>query len=189
MNKPHALVVGGSGMLKPVVIELAKKYNVSVIARNVERLNQVVIEAKSIGGKVNPISNNYENLESFEKSIKDAVNKLGQIEVAVVWIHKTSPEAYYVVAKYVGNENKKGKYIHVLGSATADPSMPQTERKKRISLFKNFKYQEVILGFIIENKQSRWLKKEEISNGVLEALRKGVKQHIVGTVVPWSAKP
>jgi hypothetical protein len=46
-----------------------------------------------------------------------------------------------------------------------------------------------VLGFVVENGQSRWLTDAEISDGVGRALESDDPVTIVGTVTPWSARP
>jgi NAD(P)-dependent dehydrogenase (short-subunit alcohol dehydrogenase family) len=194
MNKPHALVVGGTGMLKPVSLHLARQgYHVSVVARTSERLNALAEEAKAFEGSINPITVDYHEIGAFADVLRQATECYGRIELAIVWIHKTAPEAYYVMAQFVGAPEKPGRYIHLVGSATGDPANAQAvaERRERFARLQNIMYQEVILGFIIEkDKTSRWLKQEEIQQGTRYAIdHPEVHQHIVGTLTPWSAKP
>jgi hypothetical protein len=46
-----------------------------------------------------------------------------------------------------------------------------------------------VLGFVVDNSQSRWLTNDEISTGVGRAMNSEDPVTIVGTVTPWSARP
>lgn len=43
--------------------------------------------------------------------------------------------------------------------------------------------------FVIENGLSRWLKIEEISQGVIQAIEKDEASSVVGTIHPQTARP
>ncbi|MBK7159886.1 MAG: hypothetical protein IPH77_15465 [Ignavibacteria bacterium] len=55
--------------------------------------------------------------------------------------------------------------------------------------FKNINYKKILLGFVIEDEKSRWLTNTEISNGVIDALKKDEDTFIVGKVEPWEKRP
>lgn len=42
----------------------------------------------------------------------------------------------------------------------------------------------IILGFIVEGKTSRWLTNDEISSGVIDAVKKDSLEYIIGTLTP-----
>ncbi len=177
----HALVVGGTGMLRPVSLYLAAKYNkVSVVAMS-DRLDSLVSESD----KINPIRVDYCNTAVLDSALQAATNEFGRFDIAVIWVHlKKAPEAPYVIAKYVS-----GRYIHLLPSWTADPAKEnqklQKERHKRFEEIKNLNYQEIILGW----QGSRWLHNDEISAGTIYAIEHPKQKQVIGTVEPWSAKP
>jgi hypothetical protein len=81
-----------------------------------------------------------------------------------------------------------GIYCAVLGSASADPARPERLAEWR-SLIPAPKLRLAVLGFVVENGQSRWLTDAEISDGVGRALESDDPVTIVGTVTPWSARP
>jgi len=177
-------------MLKPVSLYLAKQgYRVSVVARASERLNALVDETKAA---INPVQVDYHDVGMLAEKLQEAVAKHGPLELAVVWIHSTAMPAYYTVAQFVGSQEKPGRYVHVLGSPTADPLnvAAQEERRSKFAALKNIKYQEVVLGWMVEDGKTRWLKQEEIANGAIYSVEHPEKQqHIVGTVMPWEARP
>lgn len=65
----------------------------------------------------------------------------------------------------------------------------QPERRARFEALPNIVYHEVILGFVTEGEDSRWLTHDEISRGVLTAIDGQASRFIVGTVEPRSARP
>ena len=103
----------------------------------------------------------------------------GLFDGALVWAHSSAPHAPEVVARHVS-----GSFLHVLGSASADPSRPHPTPG-----WAGEGYRTVVLGFVAEGGRSRWLTNTEIAAGVLEAWRRRAARTVVGTVEPWSARP
>ncbi|MDQ3021798.1 MAG: short-chain dehydrogenase [Bacteroidota bacterium] len=186
---PHILIVGGTGMLKDVSPYFASHgFTVSVIARNPAGFNKL-IESKSEHGFINPIRVDYSDYNLLEEKLKSAIDNYGKIETAVCWIHSTAPEAPYVIAEILNNQNIKVKYFHVLGCEFSIP----TEKNKNLHFiferFVNIIYRKIILGFVIEDEHSRWLTDTEISNGVIDSLIFEKDTYIVGTVEPCERRP
>lgn len=183
----HALVVGGTGMLKQVSLELARRgYTTSVIARSRGPLEDLVRES---GGRVNPIALDYRDTAQLSRELEQAVRAHGPIELVVAWIHSVAPDAPLAVARSVAAGGRQVDYFHVLGSAADDPSQPDHGRRTRFAAVPHLVYHEVILGFMIEDGASRWLTHDEIASGILEAIDHGAARRIIGTTRPWSARP
>ncbi|MBA4493747.1 short-chain dehydrogenase [Paenactinomyces guangxiensis] len=188
----HSLVIGGTGMLRDVSLALAdRSHSVTVVARNEQRLVSLVTAARSANCNIHPVSLDYHNLAHLRSSLESAIRLYGPIDLAVVWVHQTSPEAPCLIAEIAGRKTSPCRFYHVLGSRAADPSQQKTEnhRRARFTAYPNIQYHEVVLGFILENNKSRWLTNQEISQGVLKAIESGKSHYTVGTVEPWSARP
>lgn len=189
-NPPHALVVGGTGMLRGVVLELAARgFAVSVVARGLSRLEALAREAAAGGGLVHPVTVDYHDTAALDRALAAACDRWGAIELAVVWIHRTAPAAPMVVARWVGGPQRPGRFFHLLGSAVADPSRPDPQRRAAYEALPHLVYREVILGFVTEGHRSRWLTHQEIAAGVVAAIDADQPRFIVGTVEPWDRRP
>jgi NAD(P)-dependent dehydrogenase (short-subunit alcohol dehydrogenase family) len=113
----HDLVVGGSGMLAMLCLELARQgRKVSVLARDATRLRRL----SELAPGILPISADYTDSEALEGALRSAVRRAGPIERTVCWIHDTAPQAPLAIASHVGRV-----YCHVLGSAAANPAAPE----------------------------------------------------------------
>ena len=178
--RSHALVVGGTGMLRDVVRFLARDHDVTVVARDPAKLEALVAKAPTIYGA--PVD--YRKTRAFESELKRAVGERGPFSLAVAWIHSDAPDAPMAAAKRV-----QGRFFHVLGSEVADPARPDPGRRAAFDDLPDLEYHEVVLGFVRGDKGSRWLTNEEIVRGVLTALAWAKPRTVVGTVVPWSAHP
>lgn len=186
---PHVLIVGGTGMLKDVPLYFAKYgFTVSVIARDQNNLNKL-IESKSEHGFINPLRVDYSDYYMLEEKLKSAIDNYGKIETAVCWIHSTAPEAPFIIASILNEQNIKVKFYHVFGSANISPDGRNLKFESEISGYENIIYRKIILGFVIEYDKSRWLTDTEISNGVIDAVIKEDNNFVVGRIEPKEKLP
>lgn len=176
-------------MLKDVSLYFALHgKNVSVIARNENKMNQLIL-SKDKHGFINPILTDYKNSIMLKQKISNAIDSFGEIETAVCWIHSTAPHAPFVTAEILNNQKNKSKYFHILGSEYASPGKKNAGIEKKFFKYSNLNYKKIILGFVNENSGSRWLSNTEISNGVIDAINKEADSFIVGTVERWENSP
>lgn len=184
---PHALVVGGSGMLRGVSLELARRgHPVSVLARNARRLAMLARESE---GRVLAIACDYRESALLGRLLRDAAVQRGPFGLVVAWVHSVAPDAPLLIARNATARGNRCRFLHVLGSAAADPAAPDAGRRFAFGRVPGVTYQEVILGFVREGKRSRWLTNDEICDGVLAGIDGDTQRSIVGTVEPWSARP
>lgn len=165
------LVVGGTGMLLGTVEGLlADGHELWVLARRAPALEHP---------RLHPLLVDYGDAAALDATLTRATGTAGPFDGAIVWAHSSAPHAPEVVARHIS-----GPFLHVLGSATADPSRPHPTPG-----WAGEGYRTVVLGFVREAGRSRWLTNPEIAAGVLEAWRSGAARTVVGTVEPWSARP
>lgn len=178
----HALVVGGTGMLRQVAMELSRTHRVSVVARDAGRLAELRQEVKP--GVICPIAQDYRNLPALRAAMRAAEREFGPIRLAVLW----APDE--VAAAVAGELKTDARLLRVLGSRAIEPSAdPDAARRRTLVGGVRPEYQEVILGFVVSHGGARWLTRDEISGGVLQAIADGSPRHIVGTVRPWELRP
>jgi len=190
VHRGHAIVVGGTGMLAAASLGFAAAgHDVSVVARNARRLAKLAETAARAGGLLRPVCVDYRDSEALAFGLGEAARDLGPPALAVVWAHSSAPDAPFVVAKACEFGGRRVAFIHVLGSAAADPSLPDAGRVARFAAFPHLVYREVILGFVVEKGRSRWMTDDEIAAGVLRAVDTDAPRTLVGVVEPWSARP
>jgi NADPH:quinone reductase-like Zn-dependent oxidoreductase len=173
----NVLIVGGSGMLAGLARTLCEHCDrVSVLGRNEKRI-------RAISSAVEPIACDYND----GVALTEALSQITSPDLVVAWIHGRAPQARRAFAECLVAD---GRFVHVLGSAHADPSHPErlAEMEKAVEGLP-IDYQSVLLGFVIGAGKSRWLTNAEISNGVFAAIAAEAPHSIVGAVEPWSAKP
>ncbi len=175
----HALVIGGTGMLRGVCLTLARRgWTVSVVARRHAGLSALAAEAED--GRINPLPVDYRDGPELAARIRAAVAAQGRVRLAVCWIHSVAPEAPGLVAAMIADERAPVPCFHVLGTA-ADRSDPAS--------IAGILYRRITLGFVVEAGASRWLTNDEIARGVMDAIDRGAARSIVGAVEPRSARP
>ena len=181
MEIGHALVVGGTGMLRGATVYVAERAKtVFVVARRADKIS---------ADNLSPISLDYRDEDALSAELRNAVEQHGAFDLAVCWIHGTAPKAHEIIAEVLAESGTAVRYLDVLGSASADPSRENFGHELYFEQFETIVYQSAVLGFVVENGWSRWLSHSEISNGVIEAIKKDGPQHIIGQVRPWSARP
>lgn len=177
-EKPHALVVGGTGMLKSVCRFLVEQgYQISVIARHEETLNALVEEIGERKTSIHKIALDWNDSISLEKAIQKTIETFRAISLTVAWIHSSASEAPLIVAKLVG-----GGFFHIRSSSVLDTDYNDPVDVSAISELENIIYHRVVLGSKKEGADSRWLTNDEIATGVIEAITKHAPDFIVGEI-------
>jgi NAD(P)-dependent dehydrogenase (short-subunit alcohol dehydrogenase family) len=180
----HALVVGGTGMLKDVCLWLTEQnYNVSVIGRNQERFEQVENECLS-PSQLHFLQLDYRNPDVMAEKIKEAINKFGPIDLIVSWIHSTAPNALDVIKNTVFAYSQEIDIYQVISSNVRKISL-EVHRESPARYRNHF----VQLGFVLEAQRSRWLTHTEISEGVIQGIQAKQPYHLVGVLEPWELRP
>lgn len=174
----HTLVIGGTGMLAGATKWLAEKgHHVSVVSRGRQSPPELA------GRGVRLIAVDYRESQLLRQSVADAISQYGPIELAIFWIHSDAPGAFGIIADGISRHAEVAwRLIHVRGSAAhLRPEVPPVPT--------NCLYREVLLGFVAEETESRWLTHEEISGGVIDAIQSDRERTVVGTLEPWERRP
>jgi hypothetical protein len=186
----HAMVIGGTGMLSEVSLNLLKSgYEVSVIGRSPARLQQLAQKAASQGEqasrRLSLISVDYHQNDELQKEVSKAIEANGPIRLLVSWIHSTAPDALPIILTEVAHTKTKEDFrlFHILGSST-----DLDEMKAKVNPPAHCHYRQVKLGFILEARGSRWLTNEEIATGVWSAIQQDASS-IIGVLEPWEKRP
>ncbi|CAN7342572.1 hypothetical protein LJR164_001960 [Phenylobacterium sp. LjRoot164] len=170
----HVLVVGGTGMLTGLVEALAGDGGrLSLLSRSA---------SQHPGG----FDCDYHDEAAFGRALAAAIERSGPIDLAVAWFHTLKIAAPRLLAEQV-----RGRMFQVLGSATADPAHPHRLATAAAVAdgLATCRLRQVVLGFRVIDGCSRWLTNDEISDGVLDAVRSDRPMSVIGQVEPWSARP
>jgi hypothetical protein len=185
----HVLVVGGTGILEKVSLFLASHDNVvTVMARSQEDFERLQAQAQGLSGKINPIVVDYQEEDALADRIKESIQAFGPVTLAVNWVQEQVLKMVDVIASILNATSPVCRYFQILpGQELAAVK----SRKYFESTFRNLErvlYRIIVLGFKREKGHTRKLSNEEISEGVIKALRDDAKNVMIGTVDPWEDK-
>ncbi|WP_026690252.1 SDR family NAD(P)-dependent oxidoreductase [Alteribacter aurantiacus] len=181
----HALIVGGTGMLKEVSLWLNdERFHVSVIGRRKERLLELENHL-SFPTKYTPLPVDYIDEQNFRKALNEAQQQNGPVDMLVAWVHGKDPQAIQTLVEVIGRDRTDAwTFVHVLGSSSNLESLKEWVNVPSICM-----YRQVKLGFVIEGDTSRWLTHHEISRGVIEAIEGTEREYVIGYTDPWERRP
>lgn len=172
MDKKY-LIIGGTGMLRKVVLELGRNSVILVTGRREERL-------KELAGN-NPnifiFSGDYTDA-IFIENLQEEIKNFSGIFDVIAWVHQEGNKVHQEIFKLF-NDQKSYRYYHVLSSKWGNPKIIHPAKVEARS-FNNLDYRQVILGYMNDRGKKRWLSDEEISDGVMEALRAETSVYYVG---------
>lgn len=178
----HALVIGGTGMLKKVFMWLCEQeFHVSIIGRDEVKLENVKRES-AIPESVTCLPLDYHNDDDVKLAITSTIERNGPITLVVAWIHSSAKDALSLICRELDMSSETYNVLHILGSK-ASRIASQKIGGTRCS------YHRIILGFILEDTYGRWLTHEEISDGVIDGIESNCDEWIVGRVEPWELRP
>lgn len=178
----HVLVVGGTGMLQKVSKWFIEQgHHTSIVGRNVKRLNEIQ-NSSNAPKSVTCLAVDYHNSDELRVKIKSSIQKNGPITLVVAWIHSTAEDALQIISEEIEIFSEEWELFHVFGS-----SAYKSGNKVRCSSL--CRYYRIILGFMLEEKCSRWLTHDEIASGVIAGIQHKQRKWIVGTLEPWDARP
>ncbi|WMJ17863.1 short-chain dehydrogenase [Geobacillus proteiniphilus] len=180
----HALVIGGTGMLADVSLWLVREgYHVSVIARHRARMKQLIDRTGQMAS-ITPLLVDYRDQETLCSFICQTIRENGTFDLIIAWVHTDETQALSAIIWKNSRHPSPWRLFHVLGSR-ADP----TEMKQKLCLPAACLYRQVQLGFVVEEHGSRWLTHQEISGGIIDAIRHDAPFHLVGTLEPSKKRP
>ncbi len=174
------LIIGGTGMLRKVSeYFIEANHEVTIIARNLSRLEHLKNKYKEKEDSIQIISADYANEILFLESIHSLL-KSNDFDIALLWIHSFADSCKNQLIEILYHKNSLIQIYDVKGSAYYHPQ----------SLLKyNDKCYSIYLGYQKENDTSRWLTHNEISAGTIYAITHELKEYIIGQVSPWEERP
>ncbi len=173
----HALVIGGTGMLAGVCIQLGREgYAVSVIGRTVSKFKRLQVESPP--NSIFPLITDYDTENVFDE-VNNAMRERGPFDLIISW----TPN--YSVLEGICQMNhaaKSFRLFHVKGSRRYFEDEP-------IQILSKCNYRKVFLGFVMEDSGSRWLTHDEIANGVIQQIATDKIEGIIGQIHPYEVRP
>lgn len=176
----HALVIGGTGMLAKATLWLSRNgYHVAVIGRSEQKIQPLLDQNP---GQLTPVFVDYTNTKEFAAELVHLQHQYGPFQLIVAWIHASGDEVIPCLTGLIP-ASTPCKLVHIIGSSSNLNHVSNLDIPSQIS------YHQVQLGFKTEKGMSRWLTHEEISTGVINALRGNKSYQVIGTISPWEERP
>ncbi len=187
MEIDHALVIGGTGMLRRGTVAIAERSRrLTAVARTTASLAALArLLADRDGDRYETLD--WDQPEQFVLGLQRLVNQVGHPTLVLAWLHDMNLGPR--VAEVISSPRTVCDFFQVLGSGGGSPQGGATALRAQVEALSDVRYFQVVLGFKRESGASRWLTDDEISDGVLEAIRKREAQHSVGTLEPWDQRP
>ncbi|HEY4454670.1 MAG TPA: hypothetical protein VGN81_10210 [Pseudonocardiaceae bacterium] len=178
----RALVVGGTGMLSGVVAELVRDgWDVVVPSR---RYAPIPADLPHSDRQALWVEADWSEPEPFAERARKALG--GPAELLVAWVH----DAYRVdvLAAVRPLLAPNAVVVEVRGAAAAQPTSGEPEPS-----LPAHETQLVVLGFVRDGEGTRWLTHREISDGVLDAVRRALADrppatHQIGEVNQYAIR-
>ncbi len=182
----NILVIGGTGMLSKACYELAQQSHVfTSVARTKHSLSRLDDMLDGVQTEHHMINLNWDNRAIFIGSLQHHLNWVGLPDLVLTWLHDGS--LAQDLFSLFENSGKQVTFYQVLGSSAANPERQVEDLFHGVP--GHIDYRQIILGFKTESNRSRWLGNDEISSGIITAMKSNEKQFIVGQVSPWSKRP
>lgn len=176
-RKGHALVIGGTGMLRNVSLYLTKRgYFTSVVARTEVNLKEL---AKAAGAAMNPVQADYTNQDVLIVKLNEAIKRYGPIRLVVAWIHNIGATIPLRIAEIIENKKKPIHFFQIFGNDARDPKNANKTFYTQLTDVQGIRYHKVILSYKTEDGLMRWLTNDEIADGVIDAIKKKRKIYVV----------
>lgn len=188
-RQEHALVIGGSGMLRGLSLSLARRgWRVSVIARTASTLREMEHDADNDEASLRGFPADYVNEASLDAALEQSIAVFGSWTLVVLWVHSRATGVVERVGCLAARGPSPVRIFEVVGSAgrlePGEVAAPMIVRSHATVAWRR-----VVLGFIREPGGPRWLTHDEICRGIEEAVMADRRATIVGLVDPWSRRP
>ena len=179
LTESHALVLGGTGMLRELVLQQARLGgSVTVQGRDPARARRLEEEG---GGRVHALIADWEDTGALVRAVGEALTLRGPVVWSVAWMHSSQRESTLAVAAFLARECPRARYFDVQGSARRPADLSSREAGLRAAF--GHRYRRVILGHRkLPGGRRRWLHDGEIWSGVWEAIDSNRRETVVGEI-------
>ena len=179
----RVLVIGGTGMLGGTVKYLVDCGNqVTVLSKSSVKYNRMMKQCGLSERDVSFISADYFETGALIQVVNEHIKRNGFFDKAVIWMRSSAGESSDALLDLLDLQEGHVKVYKVNGSAAS-------RNKLSFHTHRSINMHHIILGFKIENGESRWLTNEEISAGVIHSLETSVPVYTAGVTEPWKQRP
>ncbi|MCP1726589.1 hypothetical protein J2T60_000554 [Natronospira proteinivora] len=177
----HTLSIGGTGMLRFASLKLAScSARFTSVARTRSSLSRLDDALGNCSTRHHQLQLNWSHSDDFLAQIEKHASNTELPDLVVAWIH--DDQLTLRLAQNLAEMGMVSYFFHIIGSATVNPEKIAGTLLDAFDPPPNLAYHQVILGAQDTGYRSRWLTDQEISEGVLEAIRRMDAQFVVGTL-------
>ncbi len=168
------LVIGGAGMLRKACLEYAQQRNrVFVIARRKsKKLALLKRESMSFSACIFAMESDYNDYSAFLETL---VSIPPSLHLVISWIHSSSALSHLQIIQTLRPQH----YFRLLGSSDLEHLKRSLRESFCCPLTQTY---QIVLGHIKEKTEQRWLTHDEISYGVINAVKKRSSLSIIGSI-------
>lgn len=180
-----ALLLGTTGMLRGAAAHAtARVEKAALVSRNAGGFS---FGTDLLDAKLTRIAADYDDASA----LLPALERHAPFDLALTWIR---PRAELLRAALDALIAPGGLLVEVMGSRsilTGESGAPSIAalRAEALAHQPDITYAQVILGFVHEGKNSRWLDHEEISAAAIAQMEMPLARRIAGTLEPWDERP
>ena len=186
----HILIIGGTGMLQGTTAQCIEDGDkVTIVGRNPRRLAYFTEKYPKSAKNMYLLAVDYTDTTQFIKGIEEAVQNLGKITDAIVWMHGSGRATLLKLLAYLHQQNERCRIFHLQGSAVYNPENLEDKDLQEQIFSLTLDYHQIILGFVLEEGYARWLSHKEIAEGTYNAFSQNKDRKIIGTTTPWDKRP
>lgn len=179
------LLIGTTGMLTSAARQLARAVTGDVIVLS-RRASHFSFEDAAIDERTHAYDIDWTDGPKFLSMLDEIAASHGPFTASLVWMHGRDEPLRAHIAHHMAMD---GTLVEVLGSAASRPSALGEVRVRHMQGLPHIRYRQVLLGFVHEEGQSRWLTNEEICASAVKAFKSEETLTIAGQVEPWNLRP
>lgn len=186
---PHALVLGGSAMLRGTCLHLAANgWRVGIVSRDERRLALMEQEAAATDGTLHPLPLDYEDLDALVPALERHVEAHEAIRLLVSWVHGGAEAALEASVRIIERKPARQRTLLEVRTASVDGREPPPAAS--VELGPEWQRRSALIGFRLESDgHQRWLTDDEIAEGLSRAVAEDIDAPLtLGTVGQWSLK-
>ncbi len=181
----HVLVVGGTDILEKVSLFLASHDNVvTVVTRSPGDFEKLQVQAQGLSGKINPIAVDPDEVDGVSRLLHESILAHGPFTLAVNWVQEQLMKVSDLIASILNATSPICRYFQILPGAELAKVRERNYFENAYRNLERVLYRIIVLGFKREKGTLRNLNNEEISDGIIKALRDDSKNALIGSD-PW----
>ncbi|MEP0070353.1 hypothetical protein [Pyruvatibacter sp.] len=179
------LLIGTTGMLKSAAQQIATDTQGDVVVLS-RRASSFSFDDAALDNRTYAYDIDWADGPGFLSALDEIAASHGPFSASLIWMHGRDEPLRSHIAHQMATD---GTLVEALGSAASRPSALGEVRVRHMQGLPHVRYRQVLLGFVHDEGQSRWLTHEEICEGALQAFTSDDEVTIAGQVEPWNLRP